>query len=164
MKTLALVPIPQATVSVVKPKPTRAEVIDAMTALKMQQISKERQALQKKHEALEKLIDKLAVRTLKKSLSSHKPSVRTYSYQSGGASCSINFELSPIPPELVQMIHEKENLKSSIYKLNKNEKDVRKEIARGMANIAPRADRVDALLTDKASRRALEAALEKLAA
>lgn len=155
--------VPAAVQAAVKPKPTRNEIIDAMTQLRCEQIRKDRDETTAKMDALAKQIRTLAFRHLKKNLKEAKPTISFY----GGCSTAeveVSFKYRPAPEEIAPLIVEHDKLRQSLNGSPRSVKEVRKLVEAGLRNMQPKAERVTALLTDPESRKALVEALAQIAA
>jgi hypothetical protein len=155
--------IPPATI---QPKPTRAEIIDAMTNIRIEQL----QAEQEKGLAeREKLRVKINAMIRREALLSAKTLnglcdtgwVRTSDGITTVAGVEYRIQLTNISPELREAIIKMDKLPS--YRQSIYFKDVRKQVLRGSRLAgASKDERINKLCSDPKSRKALEAALKEI--
>lgn len=159
MNTTTALTIPPQTSVAVQPKPTKAEVIDALTEIKIQQLEAEAKAASAKREKLKGLLTK-QLRSL-----AHKAGTKNAEVDIGWSNgdsfrrqeVTINV-CDILTPEIKANIKEYEALRGCTC--TPERRVIRASIARQCANLAPREERIDTLITDKKSRAALEAMLK----
>lgn len=157
MKTLAL---PEKTIT---PKPTRGEIISAMTRLKISKIAKEQKEALERRAALVEKAEKLVLSFVSKNLT--KLGTRFCpGYSSNGKlyGATLDFQLRDLPENIAKLLSEIHALPSSYSTIRESE--IRKGIADAMRGMAPTDQRVDALVSSPETRAALEKCLKEIGA
>lgn len=159
----------------IKPKATRAELIEAMVLLRVEEIREQNKAKSKRREALEPVIKaaliKLALQRKDKASVYRQPSCETTHQYVGGkskwikrkslhgdADIQISVPLSEIPDDLKAKLVEFDLLEYDGSTVDEIRKDIRAKLVKKESNT----DRVQALITTPESRAALTAALNAL--
>lgn len=163
MSTLALA-LPEKASSVVKPKPTRAEVIDAMVAIRLEQIKKEQTEGMERRNKVEARVTKLLFQYQQKNRTKLPATVSLGWKGCDKEICSVYvsypLKFEKLPDEIKKLLAEFHELPSKVHLPNENE--VRKEIRDGLNGVASRDERVQALIDSPDSRKALEAMLKQI--
>lgn len=157
MKTLAL---PEQTIT---PKPTRGELIAAMTRLKISKIAKEqKEALARRAELVERC-EKLVLSFVSKNVSKLGTRFCPGYFANGKLyGATLDFQLRDLPDNITNLLLEIHKIPSS-FSLPR-ECDIRKGISDAMRGMAPTAQRVDALVSSPETRAALEKCLKEIGA
>jgi hypothetical protein len=154
MSTLIL---PPKVETAVKPKPTKAEIISAMTKLKMQEIEEAAKARAIRRDELKKKCEAAVVAFVMANLSSIEPDVRLgYCNGSTPYGVSVSFDADPkkMPKTLISDLKEYELVSKPLAR--KIESDIRREISRAVQGIEAPDKRVESLLSSPESRKGLE--------
>lgn len=162
--TQALTIVPAESTAAIKPKPTRNEIIDAMTALRVQQIRTKLSELEEERRSLGAKIEAETRKHVQQNIKTLVPRVTFYDYSHCSIELKAEFSLSNIPPEISAMIVRCKELRKEMESIPKDAKVIRRKIKDAVSGNTPNEERVTALLTDKESRKALETALQKIAA
>lgn len=151
-KTLTIV-TPDALQTVV-PKPTRTEIIEALTKLKCEQLRKEQAAQEEELERLSKECEALLLKYLKKNIGAMSPTVNLgFAYRESVSGASATFHLDKALPEpLASKLLKRAKLYSN--RIFFTEQKVRRSIRENFTGTS--AARIDALLNTPATRKALE--------
>lgn len=158
-KTTSLAVIPSALESSVTPKPSKAEIIDALTELRVAEIRSERKSRSDRREELKPIIEKALVK-LGKGKPAECDSFGWVSSSGKVSGSSLKIELGEIPNDLEKFIFEYDKIPS--YFNNIDEKKIRKEVSEKVNGSLSRTDRVDAILSDEESKAALQSILTQL--
>jgi hypothetical protein len=146
--------LPAVVEAAVKPKPTKREVIEAMAKLQIENIKAENLLRAEKRKRLDEEIEN-GLRSLlhKRGLAMFKVRADSNRWSSKwSASLTINFSQEDLTESLIAKMkqrNEAEDLREPYFN------DVVKQIARKMAGFQPHDVRVEALLEDQESRKAL---------
>lgn len=161
-KALVLTTASAALERTVKPKPTRAEIIDALTELEVARIHEEQQKARHDKAALcEEINADLAkiVRKMGKALIVE--SFYAYAFKDELSSCTVKIDVvNLVTPALAEKIARHNKMPTTFKEVD--EKNIRRRIAEGLKGIRSREERVDELLIDPESRNVLAAMLETI--
>lgn len=155
--------VPAAVSAAIKPKPTRAEIIDAMTALRVQQIRVKLNGLEEERRGLQVKIEAETRKYVRQNIKTLVPCVSFYHWSST-PELKAEFKVRDIPPEIAAMIARTKELHKEMEGITRDPKIIRRQIKDAVTGATPNEGRVTALLTDPESRKALESALTKIAA
>ncbi len=146
--------------SKVIPKPTRAEMLDALTSLEIdRRKAKMKEEVDKKEEMRKEL--EAEVMALHREAEDKEPDIRLGSFHNGKAyGLEIHFSVNGISPALNKKLATYHALRDRMYEPDKFR--VRKEVAEMLSGAEPKELRVQKLLSDKDSRAALESILKTL--
>ncbi len=144
----------------IKPKPTKDEILTAMAQLHIEKLKKKNEERKIKHEAVTQKIEKILIKASKKAGALSEPSVNWSDYGEGPrAYVNYTFRGDAISDEVKALMKiEKATHSICIPCLY----EAKKQVRAAMGELVSKNDRVNALLTDKASRAALEKALETM--
>lgn len=143
----------------VKPKPTKKEVIDALVQLKIQELIANNKVVEDRQAKLKKKLDVAARRFVTRNQSKTRCEVSVWEY----GTCNrieVEFKINDATPEIKKMADEFVALKKERVYID--EKRVKRQIMEGMNLIQNSSDRVATLLSEPASRKALEAILKEI--
>lgn len=154
--------------SVVQPKPTKREIIDALVELRLEQVRKTNRDNQERRNKLSDRIRPALVRYCRDNALKIKPTI-SLGYKSNACqphAMEVGFKpsFSELPAELQAQLNEYHDIKDESYGSSTFDakKRIRREIEAAMQNKQPTEERVQALLTNKASRASLETILDNL--
>lgn len=148
-----------AVTSSVQPKPTKAEIIDALTQLEVQRRDDRSKADVARRGELDKEIQTELLEHLKKSASKSEGEVRWSVYTSGKVWATASFEIADIPKSVKAKMVEADNLPSMARQHRFC--DVRKDIVAASTGF-DKSTRVSRLLKNDESRESLEKLLDTL--
>ncbi len=148
--------------SKVQPKPTRAEIIDALTTIEIERIKAKQKQDSERKRALYEEIKKDLMDTHLKSPDQSPDYHFGYISSSNGKpyGIEIRFDINEPPKELVSKLKEYHELDK--YLAQPDFQKIRKAIQFKMTGMEAKEVRVDRLLSDKDSRSALEEMLTKI--
>jgi hypothetical protein len=158
--TLSLTTIPE---SEVKPEPTKAEIITALATLHIQKLIEQNKELEVRREALKKKIHALMVSLVKKDGFKTLQSSASFGYRTGQSEIvrpqlEIDFPTHP-DSELTKLLHKYQDCqRTCVPDLRK----ARKVIQARMENKVVGEMRIQQLLTDTSTRKALDSALAEM--
>ncbi len=160
MKQLAIAnPIESAVI----PKPTKSEVIEALTRLKVAEL---RQEIQERETKLQAIKKKLEPKILSLALKQARTAKVSYDMGwlkgdgNGVYSVDVEIPVDILPPEIEKALFEYHTLKSEPFRVD--EKAVRKSISASMHGRATSEERVALLLNTPESNEALKKILKAL--
>lgn len=159
MSTALAIPVKVETA--VKPKPTKSEVISALTAIKMGQFSKEQRERSERKEKLESEL-KLEIPRLLKSKAIPSRVHLGWFDRALDVTCGVylNFDIKDLPATVMKKLAEYHSVSRPLPE--PKEKDVRRKIAASLEGIGTREERVEALMDDPESRKVLEKMLKAI--
>lgn len=151
---------------VVKPKPTKREILDALVKLRIERIHSANLAVKKKIDALRQEIEPQLKRWVVTNGAKLKPDVCFgYLCQSPQRLVSVSLKFDSLekllPEDLVELIKQTHQLQAQIERVP-TEKDLREEIKFGLELGASPEERVGALLADKETRGQLDIILDRI--
>lgn len=158
--TQSLAVIPASVEASIKPKPSKAEIIDALTELRVSELIEESRKKVDRRKELDPIITKRLLK-LGRVCDLEVKSFGWVSRDTGRVNnARLEIELGSLPADLEALIVEWDKLPGSAA--SPDERKVRKEVAERVNGSLSRSERVDAILSDPDSNAALRAALAKL--
>lgn len=152
--------------SKVKPPPTKTEVIEAMTRLRVKQLEDEAEASARIKQKIEDELKPMILAHALEVFSICPKTIRHGSrktrwdsekrktvYLNDVAGVEVRLEFKSLPKDLTRTLVEYHKITS--WRKNFDVKEIRREIKERMDNLTPKSTRVEALLTDPASKQAL---------
>lgn len=146
-------------ISKVQPKPTKAEIVDALTQLEVQRRNDKSKEDAARRAEFDKEIEAALISYFKEIGDKAKPQVRWSIYNSGSSYANISFDIQSIPKAVITKMKEADKLptRPREYRFF----DVRKEILNAARGI-DETKRVSRLLNNEESRASLEKLLDTL--
>ena len=151
MKTLSIIPPTVSTA--VKPKPTKTEIVSALTQIRMAELLEKQRTARAKSESLREDVLQHAINVAKAGKLPKEATIHP-SFWNKSIDLKIEIPLTCLPKEIQAKIGEQSRII--------NEKAVRKEIQDRISNRVPTDERVNTLLKDKDSRDSLTKMLAAL--
>jgi hypothetical protein len=165
--TTAITPfIPPAVQQAVQPKPTKSEIVEALVQLRIQEINKKNADLKVKIEKLSVSIKKALLKfVLKRGAVPEASIVYNLGYQhstSGVSYVSVKFDeiFNLLPGDVKAALIERLKLEKQMVRYERA--DLVKEIREKLEQRGDSMQRVNALLSDKSSRTALQLVLDHM--
>lgn len=153
--------LPAVIETAIKPKPTKTELLTALARLHIEKVQKENVERKAVREETSAKLERMLVAVVRKKGAVMLPSCNWYFYRGGKPTASVSFSLrnEDITPELVALIKKHSESSDLCVPCIANAK---KQVREAMGEMVNTSARVDALLSDKDSRKALETALEAM--
>ena len=158
MKTLSIIPPTVSTA--VKPKPTKTEIVSALTQIRMAELLEKQRTARAKSESLREDVLQHAINVAKAGKLPKEATIHP-SFWNKSIDLKIEIPLTCLPKEIQAKIGEQSRLSMDAHRII-NEKAVRKEIQDRISNRVPTDERVNTLLKDKDSRDSLTKMLAAL--
>lgn len=157
-KAKSLAVIPPALEKSVTPKPSKAEIIDALTSLHIDELIKQSRIEVERRKELEPLIEQNILNLA----ASAEMEVDSYGWVNGdrASGARVSIKIENLPKELELMVVEHDKLHRSV--VIPDERKVRKEIAERVNGSLSRTERVDAMLSDPQSNASLKSLLSQI--
>lgn len=151
--------IPPKVECAVKPKPTKSEIISALVAIRIEQIESENRDRVKRRDALKAELEVEIPKLLK---AESKPSRVHLGYYNGEKTTCVelSFLIETSNPSIAKKLSEFHVLSKPVREIK--EKDIRREITYSVEGLETREARVEQLLDDPGSRKALEKMLKSI--
>ena len=156
--------------SVIKPKPTKREIVDALVEIRLEQIRVQNKAVMERRARLEPLIQQALVRFARDNALKLRPSVslgiRWASDGNKPSGISVDFKLNfnDLPTDVQSELNEYHDAQPVNIgcTLSDARKIIRKQIEEKLSSKTPTAERVQTMLNDKETRASLETILDNL--
>lgn len=157
--------------SKIKPKPTKAEIIDALTQLQIAKLTKQKREAVATADQLRAKVDARLVKAVRSNIDKLATDV-SYGWTqdemrdgkrvlTGVSHVSVRFDLRDLPEEAVALLLKYHTAKAEAS-ICIDDKRIRKQIAQAATGFGSRGERVSAMLGDEESRKALEAMLQSI--
>lgn len=161
-KTLAVIP---------QNKPTKAEILEALTQLKFQQRMDERKERDEEKKRLEAECDQMLMEYVKENVHKFAPRISfghlKRNWETGNGEylgeiegVEARFDLNKLPSRIEKKIVKLKQLENQ--RIITDYDAIKKEIRDGLNGIQDKTERVKALLADEESRKGLEAMLKEI--
>ena len=156
--------------AVIKPKPTKREIVDALVEIRLEQIRVQNRAVMERKARLEPLIRQAFIRFARDNALKLRPSVSlghqwaSNSNKPSGMNVDFKLNFDDLPTDVqneLKEYHDAEPVNIGCT-LNDARKIIRKQIEEKLSSKTPTAERVQTMLNDKETRASLETILDNL--